>query len=672
MIVGTAGHIDHGKTSLVRALTGIDTDRLKEEKARGISIELGYAYVPLQGGDDGTDDPADVLGFVDVPGHERFVHTMVAGATGIDFALLVVAADDGVMPQTREHLAILELLGVERGAIALTKADRVDPMRIGEVQAQVAALLAASPLRDAALFACNSNDPRDPGIAALRAHLHEVAMEDRDARQATRDELFRLPVDRVFTLPGHGTMVTGPVHGGQVGTGANLELAPRGMPVRIRSIHAQNRATDLAMAGQRCALNLASIAREDVSRGDWIADPRAFVPTTRVDVRLRLSTADAPALRDWMPLHIHWGTMHRLAHAVVLGDDGDARGALVQLVFDAPVCAMTGDRFIARDAGASATIGGGMVLDTEPPRRRRRSPTRLAWLAALERLADGAGIDVLLQQAPSGLPMAALERYCRRPADRIAVPEDALRIDARDGRWLILASHWQALCEQVLQSLRQWHERRPDEPGVDGGRLQRSTLPNLAPGPWQALLEALHAQDRIQRSGAWWRLPGHDREASERERALLERLLPLLAEGGFDPPWVRTLAARTGADENEVRTALRRAAARGETFQVVPDLFYHPRRIAELAGLLGSLAQAHGGEVQAAAFRDAIGLGRKRSIQILEFFNRAGYTRRVGDVHRPRGDMLDMQWSADAQWGVPEGMPGKACASGHAAGLQTQ
>ncbi|PNS09489.1 selenocysteine-specific translation elongation factor [Solilutibacter silvestris] len=641
MIVGTAGHIDHGKTSLVRALTGIDTDRLKEEKARGISIELGYAYVPIEA--DTAEDSATILGFVDVPGHERFVHTMVAGATGIDFALLVIAADDGVMPQTREHLAILELLGVRHGAIALTKVDRVDQQRVADVEAEIATLLAKSPLRESLLFACNSTSTDDPGITALRDHLHAVAASPRhDAGNDLRDELFRMPVDRVFTLPGHGTMVTGAIHGGQIETSATPRLMPAGTTVRVRSIHAQNRASARAVAGQRCALNLAAIACEDIARGDWIADPRAFVATTRVDVRLRLSV-DAPPLRNWTPLHIHWGTMDRLAHAVVLDDGDGERGALVQLVFAAPVCAMCGDRFIARDSGANTTIGGGIVLDPNPPQRRRRSPARLAWLSALEQLAAGDGIAPLLQEAPTGVAMSALVRYCRRPAERIALPEDMLRIATRDDTFIILATHWQALRAKVVVAVSEWHVRHPDEPGIDSGRLQRSTLPNLAPGLWQALLHDLQANGTLQRLGAWWCLPGHDSAPPEHERALLQRLVPLLHAGGFDPPWVRTLATQTGEDEEKTRGILRRAAARGELFQVVPDLFYDPRRIAELAATLAALVQ-DGGATDAAAFRDAIGLGRKRSIQILEFFNRVGYTRRVGDTHRPRDDM---RWNAN-------------------------
>ncbi|MGV6485702.1 selenocysteine-specific translation elongation factor [Stenotrophomonas maltophilia] len=640
MIVGTAGHIDHGKTSLVRALTGIETDRLQEERTRGISIELGYAYVPVA--NTLGAGPAVTLGFVDVPGHERFVHTMVAGATGIDAALLVVAADDGVMPQTREHLAILQLLGVDRGAVALTKIDRVDATRIARVEIEIAALLAGTPLQDCPVFACNSIAADDAGTTALRACLHAWAADDAGAHQAERrSELFRMPVDRVFSLTGHGTLVTGAVHGGVAAVGAHLQLMPDGTEVRVRSIHAQNQASEQAQAGQRCALNLAAIAREDINRGDWIADPRALQATTRVDVRLRLSALAAP-LRDWAPLHIHWGTMHRQAHVLLLEDHDSSDGQRVQLVFDAPVCAMCGDRFIARDSAATHTLGGGIVLDPDPPQRRRRSPARLAWLAALEQMAGGAGVGPLLQQAPTGVALAALQRYCRRASEQIELPADARRISTREGVVIILASHWQVLREQVVTSLRSWHDRRPDEPGVDSGRLQRSTLPTLAGGLWNALLQDLLDDGTLQRAGAWWRLPGHDHAPPERERILLERVLPQLHAGGFDPPWVRTLAADIGVAEHDVRTTLRRAAARGELFQVVPDLFYAPARITELAAIVAQLSQASG-TVDAAVFRDAIGLGRKRSIQILEFFNRVGYTRRVGDHHRPRSDL---QWNA--------------------------
>jgi selenocysteine-specific elongation factor len=283
MIIGTAGHIDHGKTTLVKALTGVDTDRLKEEKARGISIELGYAYTALPDG--------GVLGFIDVPGHERLVHTMVAGSTGIDLALLVIAADDGIMPQTHEHLAILNLLGITRAVVALTKVDRVDEERLRAVEADIEGLLAPTLLAGAPLFPINATRPDDPGTRALRSHLLRLAT-GAEARATRR--LFRLAVDRVFTLAGHGTVVTGTVFSGAVRVGGVVEVMPAGISVRVRSLHAQGREAQVGRAGERCALNLAGIDTTVVTRGDWLADPGALAAATRLDVRLTL-LAHGPA-----------------------------------------------------------------------------------------------------------------------------------------------------------------------------------------------------------------------------------------------------------------------------------------------------------------------------------------------------------------------------------------
>lgn len=387
MIVGTAGHIDHGKTTLVRALTGVDTDRLKEEKERGISIELGYAYTPLPNG--------EILGFVDVPGHERLVHTMVAGACGIDFALLVIAADDGVMPQTREHLAILQLLGISRGAVALTKIDRVDHQRVFEVETEIKQLLAHTPLNDAPVFQVNATDAGDRGTDALRQHLHESAAH-MTARQD--DGLFRLAVDRVFTLPGHGTIVAGTVFSGRIHVGDTATAMPRNLPVRVRSIHAQNRPDERGCAGQRCALNLAGIDKNAISRGDWLGDPRVLVSTKRVDVRMYLLERSGLRLATWSPVHVHIGTAHCPAHLVLLESEHLAAGesARVQFVFDTATCALPGDRFIVRDSQAAHTIGGGVVLDSSAPSRRRRSDERLRYLDAIERMLAGGGLEPLL------------------------------------------------------------------------------------------------------------------------------------------------------------------------------------------------------------------------------------------------------------------------------------
>ena len=630
MIIGTAGHIDHGKTTLVRALTGVETDRLKEEKARGISIELGYAYAPLPNG--------DVLGIIDVPGHEKFVHTMAAGAVGIDHALLVVAADDGVMPQTLEHLEILQLLGIRHGTVALTKVDRAAPGRVDEVRAEITAILARSNLAGAPIFATAAALPDDPGVWALRQHLHQLA-------QATplraQQGLFRLAVDRVFSLAGQGTIVTGTVFNGQVAVGDSLVHSASGQVVRVRSIHAQNQAADQGVAGQRCALNLAGIGKDAITRGDWILDARLLQATQRIDVRLHL-LADAPAMKQWAPVHLHVGTMRCTGHVALL-QDGDlppGTEALAQLVLDAPAVVQPGDRIILRNAQASRTIAGAMVLDPYAPARKRRSESRLAYLAALQHWVQRHDAAPLLAEAAHGLPRSQLIRLTGQAAP--LVPPGCVALPLADGDALLVdAPIWQGLQTQVLQALQRFHDVAPDEPGINAARLRRMALPSLQQGAHDALytgvVQALVTNQHIRSSGAWLHLPGHSVQLSAAEQALAERLLPAIAAARFDPPWVRDLARDHAAGEEVVRQLLKKLARQGQVFQVVKDLFYSAAHMDALATLIAELAQhAARGEVEAHAFRDATGLGRKRAIQLWEFFDRVGYTRRVRDAHMLR------------------------------------
>ena len=633
MIVGTAGHIDHGKTTLVRALTGVDTDRLKEEKARGISIELGYAYTPLENG--------DVLGMIDVPGHEKLVHTMTAGACGIDFALLVIAADDGVMPQTREHLAILQLLGVTHGVVALTKIDRIDAARVAQVRAEVRAWLASTPLADAPLFETNATQPGDPGVEQLNAYLHEAALR----WSAPRDDgLFRLAVDRVFTLAGQGTIVTGTVFAGRVRTGDTMVLAPAATPVRVRSIHAQNRAAHTGHAGQRCALNLASIDKDSIARGDWIVDAALAEPSERLDVEFALLADARLTLQHWTTVHVHIGTTHRVAHVALLEGDTLSAGeaSRVQLVFDAPVCASPGDRFIVRNAQATRTVGGGRVLDPFGPARRRRTPERRAWLDALRAWLDERTIEPLLEQAPRGMRRSTLMHLTGLPASLLNLPQTALTIalhgKAADDALIVLCRHWEQMRAQIASALQQFHTRMPDEQGLDAARLRRIAAPLLPEAMWRALVDALIAEGVVVRSGAWLHLPEHTVSLEASEEVLAAKLLPLIAQGRFDPPWVRDLASSTQEPEERVRQLLRKLARRGEVYQVVRDLFYHPDAVRELVALVASLARQHNGALGASAFRDASGLGRKRAIQILEFFDRVGYTRFQRDLRLVRAD----------------------------------
>ncbi|KVN09644.1 translation elongation factor [Burkholderia stagnalis] len=639
MIVGTAGHIDHGKTTLVRALTGVDTDRLKEEKARGISIELGYAYTPLDNG--------DVLGLIDVPGHEKLIHTMAAGACGIDFALLVIAADDGVMPQTREHLAILQLLGVTHGAIALTKCDRVDSARRAQVRDEIAAWLHDSTLADAPVFETRATDADDAGVAALRRHLGDAAI----AWRARRDDgLFRLAVDRVFTLAGQGTVVTGTAFAGQAKAGDTLAIVRTGSAARVRSIHAQNRPVDVGHAGERCALNLAGVDKADVERGDTVADARLVATSPRIDVELTLLADAGLTLTHWAPLHVHLGTLHRVAHVALLDGESLAAGQRmrVQLVFDEPVFALPGDRFIVRNPQATRTVGGGRVLDPFGPVRKRRTPARRAWLDALAIWLDEGRLDALLGEAPLGIPRATLTHLTGFAPDALTLPDDALAIGqhgsaANDG-WVIARAHWRALQAKAVDTLRAYHERMPDEQGIDAARLRRMVAPLVGDALWRALVDALVEGGDAARSGPWLHLPSHTVNLDAREEALAQTLLPLIRAGRFDPPWVRDLARETGAAEEAVRALLRKLARRGDVHQVVRDLFYHADVVRDLAMLVAQLVRAREGGLDAATFRDATGLGRKRAIQILEFFDRVGYTRFHRDLHllRPDSDWLGM------------------------------
>jgi len=636
MIIGTAGHIDHGKTTLVRALTGVDTDRLPEEKARGISIELGYAYAPLATG--------EVLGFVDVPGHERFVHTMLAGATGIDFALLVVAADDGVMPQTREHLNILLLLGITTGAIALTKIDLVSEARVAEVEFEVRALLAPTALADAAIFPVCARTG-----AGLDALQHFLSTCTRQHERSAGNAHFRLAVDRSFTLPGVGTVVTGTVHSGEVPVGASLVIAPGGREARVRAIHAQNRPSEFGRAGQRCALNLAGIARDDVNRGDWVVALPAALASDRFDARLALLADEPKALRSGTNLHVHCGAGRVAARMVVLDEEVDAAhhdelapGAsrLVQLILQQPIAAWNGDRFIVRDAAARRTMGGGTVLDPFAPARYRRSAERLTVLRALEAASPAAQLEALVGHARFGVDLKRFARACNlRSLDQHVASLAARRITTASIDFVIGDEHWCVMQQGAVEALARFHQVHPDELGPDRARLKRIALPRLDAALYDALVADLAAAGRVRRTGPWLHLPQHDNAPTAQERVLLEKILPNLLETPFDPPWVRDLAKTSAWPEGLVRAAMIRASKRGELFQVVRDLFYHPTAIRDLAATANSLYQAEG-EVRAAAFRDATGLGRKRAIQILEFFDRVGFTRRARDKHLVRADNL--------------------------------
>lgn len=698
MMIGTAGHIDHGKTSLVRALTGTDTDRLPEEKKRGMSIELGYAF--LAPSDDGPAVgessaasaatagqtkvvpalglPREPIAFIDVPGHEKLLHTMISGATGIDFALLLVAADDGVMPQTREHLAVLSLLGIDRGVVAITKIDRVDEARVQEVAQQVTALLADTPLAHAPIIPVSAT--RGDGVAELRQRLRAEAVRldtahgadgaeephgsDSPVRAAAATEPaqttaalpaqtgFRLAIDRVFSLDGVGTVATGTVHAGRVQVGDVLQQLPDGpKELRVRSLHAQNRSTDSAHAGQRCAINLAGVERDQLQRGHWLAQPGIASVSDRLDVELHLWHAEPRAIRSGTRVHVHLGTTASPAAVAVLDADTLAPGGtgLAQLVLPQPLAAWHGDRLILRDAAGQRIIGGGRVLDSRAPVRYRRTPQRLQLLQALQRPALRDRLAGLLETCEHGVDLRqwqqvfGLASVSAFDASLQTLPHRRLA-----GDFIIGEPAWQHLRRTVLETLGAYHQNATDEIGPDAARLRRLARLRMDDAHWRLLLDALMKEGSVAQSGAFVHLPEHGSQLAARDETLLQRLTPHLMEAGAQGAWVRDLAEHLGEPAANLRPAMARLARSGHLYQVVKDLYLDEATAARLAALVRQLALADTEAAKAtdaqqtsnplpiltvARFRDASGLGRKRAVQMLEFFDRIGLCRRVGDTH---------------------------------------
>ena len=700
MMIGTAGHIDHGKTSLVRALTGTDTDRLPEEKKRGMSIELGYAF--LAPSDDGPAVgegsvasaatagqtkvvpafglPREPIALIDVPGHEKLLHTMISGATGIDFALLLVAADDGVMPQTREHLAVLSLLGIDRGVVAITKIDRVDEARVQEVTQQVTALLADTPLAHAPIIPVSAT--RGDGVGELRQLLRAEAarLDAAHGADGTEDPHgsdspvwaaaatepaettaalpaqtgFRLAIDRVFSLDGVGTVATGTVHAGRVQVGDVLQQLPDGpKELRVRSLHAQNRSTATAHAGQRCAINLAGVERDQLQRGHWLAQPGIASVSDRLDVELHLWHAEPRAIRSGTRVHVHLGTTASPAAVAVLDADTLAPGGtgLAQLVLPQPLAAWHGDRLILRDAAGQRIIGGGRVLDSRAPVRYRRTPQRLQLLQALQRPTLRDRLAGLLEACEHGVDLRqwqqvfGLASVSAFDASLQTLPHRRLA-----GDFIIGEPAWQHLRRTVLDTLAAYHQNATDEIGPDAARLRRLARLRMDDAHWRLLLDALMKEGSVAQSGAFVHLPEHGSQLAARDETLLQRLTPHLMEAGAQGAWVRDLAEHLGEPAANLRPAMARLARSGHLYQVVKDLYLDAATAARLAALVRQLAladkepaESDSAEVKRASnplpiltvarFRDASGLGRKRAVQMLEFFDRIGLCRRVGDTH---------------------------------------
>jgi selenocysteine-specific elongation factor len=626
LILGTAGHIDHGKTSLVKALTGIDTDRLKEEKERGITIELGFAHMEL---------PGDIrFGIVDVPGHERFVRAMVAGVGGMDLVMLVIAADEGVMPQTREHMEICQLLGVKKGLVALTKCDMVDTDWLELVVEEVRDYLNGSFLEGAPIIPVSAKTAA--GLEELKAGLATLAAQ---VEEKSAEGPFRLPVDRVFTIAGFGTVVTGTLLSGEIKTGDEVEILPAALPSRVRSVQTHGRKTEQGSAGQRVAVNLQGVEHGEIMRGDVVVPRGAFRATRAVDARFAYLSSASRELKHRSTLRLHSATYEVPAQVILLDRDTLDPGetAFVQLRLKHPVLLLPGDHFIVRSYSPQITVGGGVVIDPAPPRRRRRSEQALELLRALGDGEDAEKIRLLVQESLlSGITLEELITRSGLSAKRTEavlaglLSEGLLVQMVREPRIFLAKEQFAGLKSQLLAGLEGYLRENSLKEGIGKEEL-KSHIPKRSDnrffGP---LLAALEKEGKALVDRDLVRIPGREAGEDAAGSDLLAALESAIREGGKEPPTLKDLAERLGRSEKELLEHLKPLLRSGRAIKVKSDIFYAPEPLAGIRELLLKHLEAKG-EVTPAEFRELTGLSRKFNIPLLEFFDQEKLTIRVGD-----------------------------------------
>lgn len=627
MIVATAGHVDHGKTLLVKALTGVDTDRLPEEKARGLSIDLGFAFRDLGDG--------EMTGFIDVPGHERFIRTMVAGVSGTDVVLFVIAADDGPMPQTEEHLAILDLLGIERGIVALNKIDRVSGTRVAEAAEGIRGIMAGSSL--AACEVLPVSAATGQGIEALRAAL--VALK-RTVPARPRQGNFRLAIDRSFVLKGAGRVVTGTVFSGEAAVGETVYRARGDGELRVRGIYAQDQEAAIASVGQRCALNITGPGLRDgeIRRGDWIVSPAANFGTSRVDASIRILRTEKAALRQRTPVHLHVGAAETTGRIMLIEGNYLEPGAtgLVQIHLDREIHTVRGDRIILRDQSARRTVGGGVILNPLPGSRRRHRIERLATLAGMRQDDPTSALAALLRACPEGIALNSFAQAWNLRDDEAAALWSSVPLVAYAALGELSAidlERWRELTTTVVAAIDRLHAEEPGKHGFSIAELRRATPTPISAALLNALLDALLKDETVVRENGLLRLARHAPARDPKDELLWQRVRALLDAPDYRVPVVHDMLAPLGMTQAALETFLLKFAQQGQLVRVSAKRYFLPAMMEEFATLVRDLgATRPGGRFSAADFRDRSGVGRNAVIEILEYFDRTGLTRRQGDL----------------------------------------
>ncbi|HTY53739.1 MAG TPA: selenocysteine-specific translation elongation factor [Candidatus Binataceae bacterium] len=628
-IIGTAGHIDHGKTALIKALTGQDTDRLKEEKERGISIDLGFAYLALP---DGTR-----AGVVDVPGHERFIGNMLAGAHGIDLVLFTVAADDGVMPQSEEHLDILHLLGVRRGIFVITKADLASPQRLNEVREEIAILADGTTLENAPAIPVSSLT--GAGLDELRAEIARQ-LEGFEARRATG--LFRLPLDRAFVIKGHGTVVTGTAMGAEVRVGQKLRILPGGGEVRVRSIQVHSQPVEHAGLCQRVALNLTG---DEPKRGDVLADERLDISTERIDARVEIRPAAKRPLKTNDRIRLFAGTVEALGRVIVLEESSEIpvkQAGLAQIVLQEPIAVLIGDRFVLRNENSQRTIGGGVVLN--PVGRRNRKPLGIyrERLAALSDARGAEAIEALLNLQDS-FALSSL-----RVAQLLNAPLAEVQSTLKDSRFIKLSlgdeegfatrGRWEELKLFATDALAAHHRAEPLAAGLEMEAL-RTRLPyDVGARAFRALIDRMSRESELVREENLLRLKSHRVQLGGDESKLGADIERILKQAGFHPPDLKQLAEALklpAAQDGKLKNVLAALERQGRVVKIASDLYFDSAALESARSRLVEHLRSND-QITAAGYRDLLGASRKFSIALLDYFDHSGVTTRVGDARKLR------------------------------------
>ena len=638
-VIGTAGHIDHGKTALIKALTGLDTDRLKEEKERGISIDLGFAYFTLDNG--------KRAGVIDVPGHERFIRNMLAGAHGIDLVLFTVAADDGIMPQSEEHLDILHLLGVARGIFLITKADLADVARIREVREEIEILADGTVLEGSPIIPISAL--KGMGLEELR---NEIArqLDGFEGRRATG--LFRLPLDRAFVIKGHGVVVTGTAMGAEVRLGQKLRVLPDGGEVRVRAVQVHGDSVETAGLSQRVALNLSGAEKLELRRGNVLADDRLELASTRIDARLEVRPAAKRALKHNQRVRFFIGATETIGRVIVLGEPKEIepkRRALVQIVLDDAVVALAGDRFVVRDETNMRTIGGGIVLN--PLGRRSRKPLEayVSHLQALDGSRGPTAVEAMLNlQERLALTPHLMAQLFNAPVTEIGETlKDPrfVRLSFGDEEGFTTAVKWKDLQHVAIEALTRHHREEPLAPGLEMEAL-RTRLPyEVAPRAFRALVERLvretaaeTPESSIVREESVVRLKSHKVQLGGDTGELGAKIERLLQDSGYQPPELKQLGeslALSPSSMGRLRAVLSAIEREGRVIKIATD-FYMAREAVESAKAKLLKRLETDGEITAATYRDVLDASRKYAILLLDYFDHSGVTTRVGDLRKLR------------------------------------